>query len=135
MNVKKKVEFRKPHQGCGSRHSSKPIPTIRKDKGICYHCDEKFTHNHKCKIQKLFWVEGLLEEEVVDSATIEVHKAGSGEAQEDDVLIDSGSTHNFIDHFLIKKTNLPSQSDAMLEVMVTNGKRLKGNRRCRGLFI
>ncbi|ERN01866.1 hypothetical protein AMTR_s00089p00115940 [Amborella trichopoda] len=30
MNVKKKVEFRKPHQGCGSRHSSKPIPTIRK---------------------------------------------------------------------------------------------------------
>ncbi|KAL4204430.1 hypothetical protein AMTRI_Chr01g132020 [Amborella trichopoda] len=169
-----KVEFNKPNNS----YSSKPIPTVRKltpaearerrEKGLCYHCDEKFTPNHKCKTQKLFWVEGLLEdedeEEVVDSATVEVQEVGLGEAQEDDValeislhaitgarapqtmriigklrhcqltiLIDSGSTHNLIDPFLIKKANLPTQLDGVFEVMVANGKRLEGSGRCRCL--
>ncbi|KAL4194964.1 hypothetical protein AMTRI_Chr05g62180 [Amborella trichopoda] len=82
-----KVEFSKLHFGCSSSHPYKPIPTIwrltpaeareRREKGLCYH------------YPKLFWVEGLLEDEdegeVVDSATVEVLEFGLGEAQEDDV--------------------------------------------------
>lgn len=42
----------------------------RKDKGLCYNCDEKFTPTHKCETQKLFWVEGFLpEEEIGDAET------------------------------------------------------------------
>ncbi|KAL4187473.1 hypothetical protein AMTRI_Chr09g39210 [Amborella trichopoda] len=129
-----------------------------REKGLCYQSDEKFTPNHKCKTQNLFWVEGI----IVDSTTVEVQEVGSGVAQKDDmaleisfhaiaeaqapqtlriietlrhcqhiILIDSGSTHNFIDPFLIKKANLPTQSDAVFEVIVDNGERLKANGCCR----
>ncbi|ERM97653.1 hypothetical protein AMTR_s00130p00068800 [Amborella trichopoda] len=105
VTVKKKllkVEFNKPRLGDGNIYSSKPIPTERKlthaearerrEKGLCHHCDEKFTPNRKCKTQELFWVEGLLEdedeEEVVDLATVEVQEVGLGEAPEDYVVSD-----------------------------------------------
>lgn len=34
----------------------------RKQLGLCFKCDEKFTPGHKCK--KLFFIEGILEEEI-----------------------------------------------------------------------
>lgn len=37
----------------------------RRDRGLCYQSDEKFTPNHKCKTHKLLWVEGLTSDEVV----------------------------------------------------------------------
>lgn len=37
----------------------------RMEKGLCYDCDERFTC-HRCKTQKLFWVEGLLHQEDED---------------------------------------------------------------------
>ena len=43
------------------------------------------------------------------------------------ILIDSGSTHNFIDPIIIRKANIPTRSDAVFEVMVANGDRLQGN--------
>lgn len=46
----------------------------RREKGLCYHCDERYTPDHKCKTQTLFWIEGLLEEdneEVLSSNLLE----------------------------------------------------------------
>lgn len=51
------------------------------------------------------------------------------------ILIDSGSTHIFIDPRIIKKANVTIQSDAVFEVMVANGDWLKGNIRCIGILI
>lgn len=51
------------------------------------------------------------------------------------ILIDSGSTHNFIDPIIIRKADLPSQSDATFEVMVANGERLNGNIICKNVII
>lgn len=34
----------------------------RKELGLCFKCDEKFTPGHKWK--KLFFIEGILEEEI-----------------------------------------------------------------------
>ena len=38
----------------------------RRMKGLCFHCDEKYSPTHRCKTQKLFWVEGLLQEGAAD---------------------------------------------------------------------
>lgn len=50
-------------------------------------------------------------------------------------MIDSGSTHNFIDPIIIRCANIPTHSDAIFEVMVVNGERLKGNGICKNIVI
>lgn len=105
----------------------------RRDKGLCYNCDDKWHPGHKCKSTKLFLMEPqLLVEECVDSDSDDAVQTGGNEMQyamEDEVelaqismhailgtpniqtmrcmckfknagvviLIDTGSTHNFID--------------------------------------
>eukprot|EP00268_Persea_americana_P048348 TRINITY_DN5100_c0_g1_i4.p1 TRINITY_DN5100_c0_g1~~TRINITY_DN5100_c0_g1_i4.p1 ORF type:complete len:391 (-),score=65.99 TRINITY_DN5100_c0_g1_i4:1091-2182(-) len=34
----------------------------RRAKGLCYKCDEQFVPGHRCKNQKFFWIEGLLDD-------------------------------------------------------------------------
>ena len=51
------------------------------------------------------------------------------------VLIDSGSTHNFIDPLIIRKADVPTQSDLGFEVMVASGDRLRGNGISKGVVI
>ena len=43
----------------------------RRERGLCYHSDEKFTPNHKCETHKLLWVEGLMSDEVVVEEGVE----------------------------------------------------------------
>lgn len=57
-----------------------PVPSIKqltpsearewREKGLCYHCDERYRANHRCKTQKLFWVEGLLQEDEEDDGVL-----------------------------------------------------------------
>ncbi|RWR84947.1 Ty3/gypsy retrotransposon protein [Cinnamomum micranthum f. kanehirae] len=155
----------------------------RRLKGLCFHCDEKYTPTHRCKTQKLFWMEGLLQgstssrdvqEENLSLDTIDCSTPtdgvdeGSTPIDEVDeasppqisfhaiagtrapqtmritgtlkqcpltVLIDSGSTHNFIDPLIIRKADVPTQSDLEFEVMVASGDRLKGNGISKGVVI
>lgn len=140
----------------------------RRMKGLCYHCDKKYTRSNRCKIQKLLWVEGLLQDEEEDGGQIveDADNSAHHELNEDDlapqisvhaiagtrtpqtmrisgtlkqcpltILIDSGFTHNFIDPIVIRRANIPTQSDAIFEVIVANGERLKGNGYCKGVVI
>lgn len=126
----------------------------RRQKGLCFHYDERYTPSHKCKTQQLFWVEGLMQDRNEDDGQhLELLKYQLHiEPIEDDpapqislhaiagtktpqtmrivgrlrhctltILIDSGSTHNFIDPIVIRKAQVPTQSDAIFEVMVANG--------------
>ncbi|KAK4567431.1 hypothetical protein RGQ29_003280 [Quercus rubra] len=38
----------------------------RRDKGLCYNCDEKFVPGHKCKNQQVYMLETMLELEDVE---------------------------------------------------------------------
>eukprot|EP00252_Welwitschia_mirabilis_P002415 TRINITY_DN1235_c2_g1_i3.p1 TRINITY_DN1235_c2_g1~~TRINITY_DN1235_c2_g1_i3.p1 ORF type:complete len:434 (+),score=40.30 TRINITY_DN1235_c2_g1_i3:1161-2462(+) len=49
------------------------------------------------------------------------------------ILIDSGSTHNFIHPNLVKQLNFQWTNDNPLEVMVANGERLRIQRTCNNL--
>ena len=94
----------------------------RRDKGLCYNCDEKFGLRHRCKTQQVFILETVVdaeefaevkearneEEESATTPEISLH-ALSGIAIPQTmrvtglikgrrllILIDSGSTHNFV---------------------------------------
>jgi hypothetical protein len=94
------------------RLSSAEIAKHRKD-GQCFHCDEFFTNGHKQVCKQLFCIQVLDEGEAVESQdpTISIHAligvqpcaAKMMQLFMDvhgvrlTVLLDSGSTHNFVD--------------------------------------
>jgi hypothetical protein len=104
----------------------------RRDRGLCFNCDDKFSPGHRCK--KLFLIEGVYEEEAGHSSP-----AGEGEVEEEEefeipeislqaisgvptpktmrisgtiqgarviLLADSGSTHNFLNTQLAERLGL-----------------------------
>ena len=107
----------------------------RRKKGLCYNCDYKWQYGHKCQTPKLFSIdfvelgEGSTEleekgDDVMEFTYYEVLPEISLHAiigslnpktmqvigwiggQEFVILIDSGSTHNFVDTLICKKAHL-----------------------------
>lgn len=48
------------------------------------------------------------------------------------ILVDSGSTHNFVDPALVHQLKLPTETVCPLQVTVANGEQLSFNQLCRG---
>ncbi|KAL4193184.1 hypothetical protein AMTRI_Chr06g175660 [Amborella trichopoda] len=83
--------------------------------GLCYNCNEKFNLGHRCK--KLFLIEACLEE-VCRTPKNSLHAIAGISALETvqvkgslghvvvTVLVDSGSTHNFVSEKLARKEGL-----------------------------
>ncbi|KAG7944870.1 hypothetical protein I3843_15G125100 [Carya illinoinensis] len=105
----------------------------RREKGLCYYCDERFQSGHKCNKSKLFLLEGMKIEEIEDEeidesmAILNLEESKEGEEEKGELLgislnalagayalktmriagvinkisvitlIDTGSTHSFID--------------------------------------
>ncbi|WVZ18571.1 hypothetical protein V8G54_005893 [Vigna mungo] len=130
----------------------------RREKGLCYNCDEKFHPGHKCKAQ----------ETEVDSTTLsdslaapnpdhllahDVHNElssaqitfnafaglpalealsvlGLFSKKQVTILVDGGSTHNFIQDRVAKFLNLPLQPTPTLKVMVGNGSVIECHQIC-----
>jgi len=126
---------------------------LRREKGLCYFCDEKFTFNHKCPNRQLL----LLQTEEDDLATdllaskepttsvpnsntapasdphlsLNALKGGFGvgtirfEAFINQlpirVLVDGGSSDNFIQPRIAKFLKLPVEPVSTFRVMVGNG--------------
>ena len=125
----------------------------RREHGLCYHCDERYTFNHSYK--RLFWIE--IEEE--NSSGMEDEKAEGDEGGEKPevflntmvgmatpqtmrfmakigkipltVLIDTRSTHNFLHEPLAKLVGLQTESNSSLRAVVANGERIGSPGMCR----
>ncbi|WVZ89950.1 hypothetical protein U9M48_036295 [Paspalum notatum var. saurae] len=121
----------------------------RRAAGLCYNCDEKFVYGHKCK--RLFILEVVPDEEdaaedeapeqdnsTSDAPAISLHaltgirsntyhtmrmwvNVGNVRLQ---ALLDSGSTHNFMDSAVAAKLQLPSKRPTAMRVTVGNGDRV-----------
>ncbi|XP_006582748.1 uncharacterized protein [Glycine max] len=141
---------------------------FRREKGLCYNCDDKWNPGHRCKggILLLITDNPVTEEETheasLDSMTtseevlldqsqlisddphphISLH-ALSGLPSSDTfrlsgiikharitVLIDSGSTHNFLQPRIAQFLHLPTQKTSPLQVHVGNGSVLDCNQVC-----
>lgn len=58
----------------------------RRDKGLCYNCDENFVWGYRCKVQRLFLLERNWSEDESDALESEVFN-GNDEFQEKDPII------------------------------------------------
>lgn len=129
----------------------------RREKGLCYNCNEKFVPGHRCK--KLFLIEAC--NEVGDGDVVmDVESFGGADNSEISlhvisginssktmrvqgqigntfpiVLLDSGSTHNFISECLAIKLMLQSDLGQHVKVKLASGEKLVSRGRCTGVSI
>jgi len=145
-----------------AKRSNLPIRQIspnqmqeRREKGLCYYCDDKYHIGHKCSRPRVYLLEGLeIEEGAVPAEQEQQIQEGEAlEAPEEEgelleislhtivgapapktmrligyintlevvILIDTGSTHSFLDPDVAKKAKLPAHGGRMLSVKVANG--------------
>ncbi|KAA8541233.1 hypothetical protein F0562_025160 [Nyssa sinensis] len=122
----------------------------RRMKGLCYGCDEKYFRVHVCKKKQLFMIEAEEEEYVFEDVVQEMEKedvqeelqilvhalSGSlsyktmrikGKVKKNvvTILIDSGSTHNFLDPVMAQRTGASIQFTNLLAVVVADGTKLQ----------
>ncbi|GAV88904.1 RVP_2 domain-containing protein [Cephalotus follicularis] len=105
----------------------------KREKGLCFNCDEKFSVGHRCKGRmSLLLLEGALDDsdvaEVLESEqTLRLNGVVNGKAI--CILIDGGSTHNFIQAQVASYLGLAITQSQHFTVQVGNGQSLS----CLGL--
>ncbi|WVZ63767.1 LOW QUALITY PROTEIN: hypothetical protein U9M48_013374 [Paspalum notatum var. saurae] len=128
----------------------------RRADGLCFNCDEKFRVGHRCK--KLFIMEVSFDPDGYDSDSKEADPVEPGISLHAltgvralcnttfkvratvgtttvTALLDSSSTHNFIDTSLAGKACIPLQARHGLSVAVANGDRIDAMGVCRNQCI
>ncbi|KAI8559421.1 hypothetical protein RHMOL_Rhmol04G0172600 [Rhododendron molle] len=121
----------------------------KRAKGLCFGCDEKYYKGHVCKKKQLFKIaaedeedefleaqQELVQDDIHEEFQISVHALSGvqsyrtmrvkGFINEVDVsiLIDSGSTHNFLDPGVAKKTSVRVLPTNPLTVVVADGTKI-----------
>ncbi|XP_073260170.1 uncharacterized protein [Populus alba] len=121
----------------------------RREKGLCFYCDEKFIPGHRCQRPQLFMIEDSTpadtdtnEDCTVDIATVEsfpeisfhaiaitehpqtIRVIGKLKNKDVTMLIDGGSTHNFIDQSIVSQFGLQEIRDKTFQVMVANREKI-----------
>jgi hypothetical protein len=132
----------------------------RREKGLCYYCDDRYTPGHKCTTPQLFMISDVREvddevrmEEPPDPSLNGLQAEVSflaisgailpetlrlpGKIKNTDVvvLVDGGSTHNFLSQALVDRLGLAVDYDVKIEVVVANQETLVCTGRVRNLTI
>ncbi|KAA8519599.1 hypothetical protein F0562_013956 [Nyssa sinensis] len=132
----------------------------RREKGLCYYCDEKYSMGHRCERPQLFMIEDspdVDEEnsdangqgaEVLDALPeISFHAIAGVEHPQTlivwgrlknknlMVLIDGGSTHNFIDQATASRFGLYITRNKKLQVVLANQEKIECVGQCQGLTL
>ena len=110
----------------------------RRAQGLCFSCDEKFTPGHRCRKSQLLLLEneeedGELPTNLEGEPEISLHALtgwsphktmrvkANIKSHELIVLIDSGSTHNFISERIANSLQLPVQFTKPFNIKIANG--------------
>ncbi|XP_057475850.1 uncharacterized protein LOC130763850 isoform X2 [Actinidia eriantha] len=150
-----------PHSGFTKRELPKELEE-KKAKGLCFRCNEKYTRGHQCKKKQLYAIEvddgeqedseqevpqEEINEEILDQEgdlqisinaitgsvsyrTMRVH--GLVKKQKVIILIDTGSTHNFLNQEVVKKAGVETIDTDPLTVFVADGTKMTSNAACKG---
>ena len=131
----------------------------RRSRSLCFNCDEKFVPGHRCR--KLLLIEGIYAEDDVgeednftklegvaeEELRISLHAiTGSPTSRTMRVqgrlsnhrittLMDTGSTHNFLNSELAERLGLKPRKKTWLLVTVANGERLECRGVCHGMLL
>lgn len=134
---------------------------LRREKGLCYNCDEKWSSSHRCKGRVLLFIADNSDEPTLDTPSLDMepptpltldpdtnpphislHALSGLHSSETfrlngiinhtnlTILIDSGSTHNFLQPRIAQFLRLKPQSTSPLHVLVGNGSVLDCNQVC-----
>jgi hypothetical protein len=135
--------------GTTIRRSPSEIAQRRKE-DKCFHCDDFFTQGHKQLCKQLFSIEVVEDSDTDDvEPTISLHaltgiQPRSGRIMQLAIIIkgarfiallDSGSTHNFLNTEAAARVGIPVSGPSGLWVMVTNGDKLASPGCCKALSI
>lgn len=135
----------------------------KKDKGLCFRCDDKYTIGHRCRNKELHVLlvaddieggdgeEEMKEEKVRRTEFEEVELSMNSvvsltspktmkmkdtiNGQEVVVLIDFGATHNFISSKLVRKLKIAVTETNGYEVHVGSRMVVKGRGICKGVVL
>ncbi|KAJ8629431.1 hypothetical protein MRB53_022754 [Persea americana] len=131
----------------------------KKAKGLCFKCNKKFTKGHQCKKKQLYVLDGDQEdsdqepiqeeesEEVLEQEgdlqisinaitgsisyrTMRVH--GLVKKQKVVILIDTGSTNNFLNQEVVKRAGVEIVATDPLTVFVADGTKMTSSAACKG---
>lgn len=131
----------------------------KKAKGLCFKCNEKFTKGHQCKKKQLYVLDGdqedfdedLTQEDDIEEVqeqegdlqisinaltgsvsyrTMRVH--GLVKKQKVVILIDTGSTHNFLNQEVVKRAGVETVDTDPLTVFVADGTKMISSAICKG---
>jgi hypothetical protein len=132
----------------------------RRKKGLCYNCDEKWSTNHKCRTMKLYIMEEMdldedLEQVIEEESELTEESEESAEItlcallgstspstmrvvacinrKKAVVLIDTGSTHNFLDYELAKSLRFSIDTSSCFGVKVANGEVIRTKEECKDI--
>ncbi|XP_062119217.1 uncharacterized protein LOC133832962 [Humulus lupulus] len=126
----------------------------RRDRGLCYTCDEKFNYGHKCKNKMLIMcvqrdedVESGTETGVLEFETTEEEVSlnslsnsmnprifrimAKHEKESLEVLVDTGSNNNFIQESLVYQLQLSFEETKRFKVYMGNGNFLLCSKICK----
>nr|ABD78322.1 polyprotein [Primula vulgaris] len=131
--------------------------TDRRQKNLCYNCDEKWFRGHVCVKPKIFLLQNVeeFENEINEESVEEIDENIVGEnaeitlqaitgvtnstsirfvgklkGQKVSILVDSGSTHNFIDPKWVPLLKLSNVQSDIMEVKIANGDKIKSSGTC-----
>ncbi|KAL0540733.1 hypothetical protein IC582_020746 [Cucumis melo] len=134
----------------------------RKEKGLCYRCDEPFSKGHRCKNRELrlcVMADDLgdteMSEEEIGEGMVEIGPVvelslnsvvgltapgtfklrGKLEDREVVVMIDCGATHNFISLRLVEEMQITIMETTQYGVIMGSGKAVQGKGLCTGVVV
>ncbi|XP_074293193.1 uncharacterized protein LOC141620149 [Silene latifolia] len=121
----------------------------RKAKGLCFYCDENFTPQHVCKNKRQLFILEEEEEETVEEVEEIVEEEGESQIAQisiqaltgksncqtmrihghigritSSILVDTGSSHNFLDLGVVRKLGLRMEPIPSFNISVANGGKL-----------
>ncbi|XP_042401280.1 uncharacterized protein LOC121991335 [Zingiber officinale] len=159
-----KVILENPSHYSTPRRLTKEEIKERMAKGLCWHCDEKWHRGHQCKQKRILMIEPIenseeeddfdegetqdnINEVQYDSMAISVHALeglqtpqtmkvkGFIKKQPVMILIDSGSTNNFLDSTLASRLKQKIEQASTFDVKVADGRSLTSPGNCNSIKI
>jgi hypothetical protein len=146
------------------RHLSESEMAERREKGLCFNCDQKWSRNHNCRARIFLMVVDADEVTPTDPeleasvttphsssnddpppAQLSLHALSGHQASDTfkvtgkiathtiDILVDGGSTHNFIQEHIATTLGLTHSPITPLRVMVGSGQELVCSHICLGV--
>ncbi|KAH9801652.1 hypothetical protein KPL71_001107 [Citrus sinensis] len=155
----------KPTRGAPVKRLTWEEMQHRRQKGLCFNCNERFTPGHKCNRPQLFVIEGGVsgEDESEANATTMEHEGNEGneghyfnitmhafsrwkgprtlqlrayiDKHPVTVLVDSGSSHNFINDRVARHLRLPVISTENFNVKVADGGQITCQDKHEGVYM